>query len=409
MWDAGIFRTVAAVGDPAPGGGTFDSFISASRLAPALNDSGDVVFSASVAGVPGLFLSRGGSLTVVALTGQATPLGGTYNGFPGFPVGPSLSNSGEVAFMAFISGGAAESAIFRWRQGVATKVVAPGDSSPLGTPFVGLGELVLNNTGALAFLATVGGGGGIFVEHQGGVRAAVTTSDTPPGGGSWIGFVRVDLNDRGDIVFSAAGFFGGARTNGLFFARPQADLAITKTDSPDPVAVGTTLTYTVVVTNNGPDVALGVTLTDTLPGSVTLLSATPSQGTCGSASPITCDLGTLLDGASATVTILVRPTATGDIANTVIATSGAADPVPSNNTATVLTTVRGGGSPTSPVGGTVTGVHAVRVVCQNLSRGRGGPDTITLAPNTRSWDCQAAGLVVNSGDHIKMTVTATAD
>ena len=38
--------------------------------------------------------------------------------------------------------------------------------------------------------------------------------------------------------------------------------------------------YTIKVTNNGPDTATSVVLTDTLPGSVTFASATPQQGSC---------------------------------------------------------------------------------------------------------------------------------
>ncbi|MEO7296915.1 MAG: nidogen-like domain-containing protein, partial [Candidatus Limnocylindria bacterium] len=47
--------------------------------------------------------------------------------------------------------------------------------------------------------------------------------------------------------------------------QPQADLAVTQTDDPDPVASGGQITYDITVTNNGPDVATSVTLDDTLP------------------------------------------------------------------------------------------------------------------------------------------------
>src|SRR5437763_6489608 len=44
-----------------------------------------------------------------------------------------------------------------------------------------------------------------------------------------------------------------------------ADLSVTKVDSPDPVNTGSTLTYTITVTNNGPDPASSASLSDTLP------------------------------------------------------------------------------------------------------------------------------------------------
>jgi len=121
---------------------------------------------------------------------------------------------------------------------------------------------------------------------------------------------------------------------------PVADLAVTKSDSPDPVLVGQELTYTVGVQNNGPSAAPGVSLSDTLPAGVTFTSATPSQGTCSqSAGTVTCPLGTIANGASASVQIKVTPTTTGSITNQASVSSAVSDPVPANNTASAATTV----------------------------------------------------------------------
>src|SRR5450756_3100725 len=49
----------------------------------------------------------------------------------------------------------------------------------------------------------------------------------------------------------------------------QADLRVTKTDGPDPVLAGNTLTYTITVDNLGPSDALGVSLSDVLPTELT--------------------------------------------------------------------------------------------------------------------------------------------
>src|SRR5439155_7007323 len=51
-----------------------------------------------------------------------------------------------------------------------------------------------------------------------------------------------------------------------------ADLAVTKTDAPDPVGAGNNLTYSITVSNNGPSAAAGVTLTDTIPGGTSFVS-----------------------------------------------------------------------------------------------------------------------------------------
>src|SRR5216117_166809 len=59
-----------------------------------------------------------------------------------------------------------------------------------------------------------------------------------------------------------------------------ADLSVTKSDSPDPVNTGAVLTYTIRVHNAGPDPATNTVLTDSLPGGVTFISATPSSAGC---------------------------------------------------------------------------------------------------------------------------------
>src|SRR5262249_55806486 len=110
-------------------------------------------------------------------------------------------------------------------------------------------------------------------------------------------------------------------------------------DVPDPVTVNQPLTYTVTVTNNGPGTATGVIMTDTLLSGVTLVSATPSQGSCSGTSSVSCSLGTLTNGASATVTIIVTPSAPGGVSNTATVSANESDPVSSNNSATAVTTV----------------------------------------------------------------------
>ena len=68
-------------------------------------------------------------------------------------------------------------------------------------------------------------------------------------------------------------------------ATTSADLTLGKAASPDPATAGLPLTYTLTVTNNGPDPAAGVRLIDRMPArNLSVNSATPSQGTCTVAS-----------------------------------------------------------------------------------------------------------------------------
>ena len=125
-------------------------------------------------------------------------------------------------------------------------------------------------------------------------------------------------------------------------APPSADLSVTKTDSPDPVHVGQNLTYTIKVTNNGPDAATGVTATDPLPKNTGNGTVSTTQGTCSiSKATVSCSLGTIASGGTVTITINVKPTSKGQITNTVsVSSASPPDPNTANNKATATTTVQ---------------------------------------------------------------------
>ncbi len=119
-----------------------------------------------------------------------------------------------------------------------------------------------------------------------------------------------------------------------------SDLVVTITDAPDPVFVSSNLVYRIVVTNSGPFSAPNVVLTNLLPGSVILKSASTTLGTLNTnLNPVTGALGTLGVSGSATITLVVVPQTQGGLSSTVNAASGYTDPTPANATATATTTV----------------------------------------------------------------------
>jgi uncharacterized repeat protein (TIGR01451 family) len=163
------------------------------------------------------------------------------------------------------------------------------------------------------------------------------------------------LGSRGFVRPAAAGFAGAALLSTLLFsglgaaAQPgAANLKITKTDNPDPVHVGSQLTYSIGVEDLGPAPATGVTVTDDLPRNVDLVSATGPAGACAvQGGKVTCAVGTLqplgvnYGGTPATITIVVVPRATGTIRNTAKVKGAQKDPVNANNRATATTRVIG--------------------------------------------------------------------
>jgi uncharacterized repeat protein (TIGR01451 family) len=128
---------------------------------------------------------------------------------------------------------------------------------------------------------------------------------------------------------------------------PGADLSVTKSGSPNPVVSGNRLTYRLTVTDNGPEDATGVAVTDPLPDGLHFNSVTSSQGTCSRSTTapkggtISCSLANLANGASASITIVVTATIPRTLINTAKVSGNERDPKPSNNSATATTTVIG--------------------------------------------------------------------
>jgi uncharacterized repeat protein (TIGR01451 family) len=92
------------------------------------------------------------------------------------------------------------------------------------------------------------------------------------------------------------------------FSQNLADLSIRMVDTPDPAHVGTPLVLTLTTRNRGPASAQSVQLRYRLPGSVTLVSATASQGSCSAdGSLVSCDLGLLAGAGQAVATLTLMP------------------------------------------------------------------------------------------------------
>jgi large repetitive protein len=94
----------------------------------------------------------------------------------------------------------------------------------------------------------------------------------------------------------------------------QADLSLEKSVSNSTPLVTTNIDFTLTVTNAGPDIATNVEVTDVLPGGLSYVTHSASQGTYTSGTGV-WDVGTLLLNQTATLTITVTVGISGPYTN----------------------------------------------------------------------------------------------
>jgi len=116
----------------------------------------------------------------------------------------------------------------------------------------------------------------------------------------------------------------------------SADLSITKIVSNPTPAAGTNVTFTITVTNNGPNNATGVVVNDPIPAGTTWVSD-DGGGAYNNATGVWTIPGTINNAASATLNIVVTVNSTEGLGNVAEITSGTPlDPNPANNRASAL-------------------------------------------------------------------------
>jgi uncharacterized repeat protein (TIGR01451 family) len=196
------------------------------------------------------------------------------------------------------------------------------------------------------------------------------------------------------------------------FGAPTADLSILKT-GPASAAPGAAITYTLTILNNGPTTATGVSVADPTPAGLSFVSNT---GSCTGAFP--CNLGTLANGQSATITATYTVTAaSGTITNTAFVSSTSTDGNASNDSSNVTTqigTIACGAQPPTLIspanGATVTspvtfswtavpGATSYKVFAsvggastQEIGNTTGTSITLPIGGGSVTWSVQALGI-----------------
>jgi large repetitive protein len=161
---------------------------------------------------------------------------------------------------------------------------------------------------------------------------------TPPTNNTTLVAVVPNGAQTGPITVGAPAGTNSSAAN--FVLDYTSDVSVNVSDRPDPVFIGSNLTYTITVANNGPFNAPNVRLTNSLPASVTLKSAVTTRGILSTNSnPITGALGSITNGTPVIITLTVVPNTLGTIIDTVAIASDNPDPASGNDTFTAVTTV----------------------------------------------------------------------
>ncbi len=236
MSSGGTLNRLVATGDPAPGGGTFLSFLNL----PSINNLGQVAFPADVAppGRAGIFLSSEAGLAPLVQVGDAAPGGGTFSSLRF----AWLNDAGHVAFLGDVTS-PGRSGVFLWSAGAIRAVAQVGDSAPGGGTFTSFFSSffgpAINASGQVAFRADLSNGNGAFLFSDGTLSRIAHSGDPAPGGGMLEFIDDISLNDTGQVAFSALNSLDGGESVYLFSGGTLSKVAGPR----DPAPGGGTLTF----------------------------------------------------------------------------------------------------------------------------------------------------------------------
>lgn len=330
--NAGLFKKTAAAGTSAIAAGFTNSGGTAGALSGTMNFTNGYVQSA------GTTTLNGGTISVFTGTGILTLNGGTLNGAG--TIQAALGNNSPAAVSPGFPG-------------------VPGTISVTGnyTQSGALNVKLAGTTAGQFDMLAVGGSASL-----GGSLGVTTVGPFTPPNGSVFNILTTASRTGtfAPTTFPSAAFQATYTSIAAAVAVTSIDMSVVYNPAaPSSVCAGSNATYTMVVTNGGSSSATNVTLTNTFSGA-SFVSATTTAGTCSGSNPVTCTIGSLASGATATVTVTVN--GAGPINNSAQVSATEFDPLSANNLISAATTVTplpaatitAGGSTTFCAGGSVT-------------------------------------------------------
>ena len=181
---------------------------------------------------------------------------------------------------------------------------------------------------------TIPGGGQVQITFDVTIAAAAIGTYQNPATATYTDPTRTVVGATVTASYASASSTG----EDVLVRRPNADVGVTKTVSTANPAAGGNVTFTVSATNNGPELATAVSVTDLLPAGLTYVSSTPSVGTYTPGTGV-WSVGNLANGASATLSIVATVTTLSPVVNTATITTTSTDANAANNSASASVNV----------------------------------------------------------------------
>jgi uncharacterized repeat protein (TIGR01451 family) len=327
------------------------------RIGPGAGGGGGAVYTSSVSGVPAISLTGGANGLTQDTTSTPIPYGATSGG-----AGVSVTNV-ALAQLTGIQSTAlctpdmtlGKSHVGNFTRGLtATYTIPVSNISPYG--FTN-GTVTVNDTLPLGLIPTSASGTGWSCGIASQTVSCVDSNILAAN--SFYPSITIVANvaqTAPSTVTNTALVSGGGEINlsndsatDVANVVSVADLSVTNVASPDPVAAGSNITYTQLVTNNGPSAADNAALVEAVPTNTTFLSiAAPAGWTCatpyvGGTGNVVCTNLSMAGGTAATFSLLVKVNvgvANGTvITDTATVSSSVNDPNTSNNSASASTVV----------------------------------------------------------------------
>jgi hypothetical protein len=306
-----------------------------------------------------------------------------------------------------------------------TYTIAVNNAGPSNAATVSFSDTLPANTAFVSLAAAPGWSCTTPAVGSGGTVSCNVATLAPAGGANFTLVVSVSAAATAGSVISNTVTVASATTDPTpgnnsatattTVGAGSADLAVTKTDAPDPVVAGQNITYTITASNAGPSNATTATLTDTLPAGTTFVSlSTPAGWTCttpavGAGGTVSCSnpSAPLGNAVFSLVTQVSAATAGGtNISNTATVGAATTDPNTGNNSATATTLVNAPASLSATKTVTGAGVQGTNLTYTVIIR-NAGPATQGDNPGDEFVDVLPVGLTLVSANATSGTAVAT--